>query len=256
MKQTLKILLLTLFVCLLCAVTLTSCGESKKTPSEGLWMEHYDDIGGYMVKGIGSCKDTDLIIPSEYNGKAVVAIGGGAFYQNANITSVTIPASVKEIRHSAFAYCENLTKVEIANGLEKIEEVAFLECKKLASITLPDSIKSIERMAFRDTAYYHNENNRHYGVLYIGKHLIEADYNLTTCQIKDGTLTIADCAFFNHQKLTSVTIPQSVTSMGKTVFSGCTSLEKINCQAASQPAGWHSAWNDGVTDSTEIIWNS
>ena len=256
MKHIRKTVLLLLFVCLLCAVTLASCGKSEKAPSEGLWMEHYDDIGGYMVKGISICKDTDLVIPSEFNGKPVVAIGSAAFYQNTTITSVTIPASVKEIRSSAFAYCENLTKVEIANGVETINELAFFECKKLESISLPDSIKSIGRMAFRDTAYYHNENNWQEGVLYIGKHLIEATHNVVSCQVKDGTLTIAASAFFNHQKLKEIYIPESVTSVGKTVFGGCTSLEKISCQAASQPAGWHTKWNDGLTDSTEIIWNS
>ena len=256
MKLIIKIALLSLFVCLLCAVTLVSCGESEKAPSEGLWMEHYDDIGGYMVKGISICKDTDLVIPSEFNGKPVVAIGSAAFYQNTTITSVTIPASVKEIRSSAFAYCENLTKVEIANGVETIGELAFLECKNLENISLPDSIKTIDRMAFRDTAYYHNEKNWQDGVLYIGKHLIEANHNVTSCQVKDGTLTIAASTFFNHHKLTSVTIPQSVTSVGKAVFGGCTSLEKVFCQAENQPAGWQSEWNDGMTDSTEIIWNS
>lgn len=254
MKHIIKILLISLFVCLLCAITLTACEETK-VPSEGLWMEHYDDINGYMVKSIGSCKDTDLVIPSEYNGKPVVAIADAAFYQNKTITSVTLPESIRSIGHWAFAHCPKLTKVNMTNGMQTIGEFAFIESIKLEKITLPDSVNSIGRNAFDDTAYYHAEKNWQNGALYIGKHLIEGDYNITTCTVKDGTITIAENAFFNHQKLKEIYIPESVTSVGKTVFGGCTSLEKISCQAASQPAGWHAEWNNGIASGAEVIWN-
>ena len=96
MKHFVKILLFSLFICLLCALMLTSC---EAEPSDGLDLEYYEDLNGYAVKGIGSCQDSDIVIPSEYNGKPVVAILSAAFFQNKTITSVTIPESIKSIEH-------------------------------------------------------------------------------------------------------------------------------------------------------------
>lgn len=59
--------------------------------SEGLEFEETD--GGYKLVGIGICTDSDLVIPSLYNGKSVVEIADRAFYENADITSVIIPTS-------------------------------------------------------------------------------------------------------------------------------------------------------------------
>lgn len=253
MKTILKITALSLFLCLLCLLMLTSCQEDKK-PSEGLRMEHYTDLNGYAVIGIGSCKDTDIVIPSEYKGKPVVAILSSAFAKNTTITSITLPKSIKSIGQWAFAYCDNLEKIVISEGLETIEDYAFLECYALKKITLPDSVRSIGRNVFDFTAFYLDEANWQNGALYSGKHLIDTNPSIESCQIKDGTLTIAGEAFFNHQNLTSVTVPSSVTAIGKSVFGGCPSLAEIRCEATDQPESWHTDWKEGIKDSTKILW--
>ena len=56
----------------------------------------------YEVRGIGTCKDKNLVIPNEYNGKLVTSIGNAAFYDCGSLTSVTIPDSVTRIGHWAF----------------------------------------------------------------------------------------------------------------------------------------------------------
>lgn len=253
MKPIIKPFLILLFLCLLCALTLTSCKEEKQ-PSEGLAIEHYEDLNGYAVIGIGSCKDTDIVIPNEYNGKPVVAILYSAFYKNETITSVTLPENITSIGQWAFAYCKNLERVILPEGLKSIEDYAFLECEKLESIPLPDSVTQIGRNVFDFTALSLDKANWQNGAFYIGKHLIDTDPNIESCIIKNGTLTVANEAFFNHQKLTSVTIPQSVVSIGESVFGGCPALTEIRCEASGKPDGWRADWNSGVKDSTEIIW--
>jgi len=90
--------------------------------------------------------DTNVTIPSEYNGKKVTMIGKAAF-RGTNISSITLPISVKEIGDSVFQDCYNLTHVILNEGLEKICSYAF-EGANISSITFPSSIKEFGINAF------------------------------------------------------------------------------------------------------------
>lgn len=76
-----------------------------KTYSEGLAME-YDEQGDvYIVTGIGTCEDTEIIIPSEYNGCSVNRIAAEAFMGKERLTKVYIPDSIISIDYDAFVGC-------------------------------------------------------------------------------------------------------------------------------------------------------
>lgn len=81
-------------------------------------------------------------------GIAVTSIGEGAFEQCSNLTSVTIPGSVKTIKDGAFLGCTALTSLVISEGVETIEGSAFTNCRSLANITIPSSVTSIGDEAF------------------------------------------------------------------------------------------------------------
>ena len=159
-------------------------------------MDDYSDIGrtpwGWNI--------TEAIIKN-----GVVNIGSYAFRNRRELASITIPDSVTSIGYDAFSGCTSLT-----------------------SITIPDSVTSIGDFAFHDTAYYNNNANWKNDVLYISNHLIKAKDRISgDYVIKGGTKCIANNAFSNCTGLTSITIPDSVTSIGGYAFSGCTGLTSI-----------------------------
>lgn len=75
---------------------------------------------------------------------------------------------------------------------------------------------------------YNDESNWENGLLYLGNHLIEARETLSgALEIRPGTRTIAEYAFYLCRSITDIAIPDSVTSIGRAAFSGCNDLTSI-----------------------------
>lgn len=89
-----------------------------------------------------------VAISDEIEGYPVRYISDSAFYNNSNITSVTISDNVISIGKEAFGNCQKLTKVKLPVGLETIEAGTFIQCGMLTDIVLPDTLKSIGDFAF------------------------------------------------------------------------------------------------------------
>ena len=151
-------------------------------------------------------------------GDSVTSIGSYAFVGCSSLTSVTIPDSVTSIGYQAFWRCGSLKSVTIGNSVTYIGELAFWECKSLTSVTIPDSVTSIDMGAFLDCSsliYNEYDNGLYLGnadnpylVLVKGK-----DTLITSCEINNKTKIILERAFWKCGFLTSVTIPDSVTSI-------------------------------------------
>ena len=227
----------------------TTTAEETQTYSEGLEFAKNGD--GYSVTDIGSCTDTDIVIPSTYNGKPVTSIGYAAFFDCSNLTSITIPDSVTSIGADAFACCSKLTSIAIPDSVTSIGGSAFYGCSNLTSITIPDSVTSISSAAFSDcsnlTSITVGINNTAYksldGNLYTkdGKTLLQyaIGKTVTSFTIPDSVTSIGDGAFEYCSKLTSITIPDSVTSIDGYAFSDCSSLTIITIpDSVTSIGGW------------------
>ncbi len=187
------------------------CGEDYY--SEGLSYRYIEDGDYYELQDIGTCKDSDIVIPSMYNGKPVksVTVEGFAFCET--ITSVTIPDSMTLIDYSAFAICRNLTSITISASVTSIRDGAFSSCENLASIVVASG-----------NTVYHSAGNC----------LIETQNKVLLVGCKnsviptDGSVTsIGDGAFSRAYGLKSITIPDNVTSIGVGAFSNCKGLTDV-----------------------------
>lgn len=226
MKKTKRITSIVLALLMIMSLFIAVPTTASAAISGDYEYEFLDDDTVEITKYTGSA--AELEIPSELDGKAVTSIGDWAFYGCESLTSITIPDSVTSIGSSAFRNCKSLKSVTIPDSVTSIGYGAFEDCTSLTSVTIPDNVTSIGGSAFYNTGYYNNENKWEDDVLYIGKHLIVAKESITgEYSIKPGTLTVADSAFSDCKSLTSVTIPDSVTSIGYGAFSGCTSLTDV-----------------------------
>jgi len=213
---------------------------------------------------------TELIrYPEAKQGKytipnGVTSIGEYAFYICNELTSITIPNSVKTI--SSFIGCTNLIKLIIGNGVTSIPRSAFTTCtaldtitigggtigesafyglSKLKTIILGDSVKSIGKEAFKSCSTLTSvtvPNNvdsigsnafsgcaalsfAAIGGGKIGNNAFENLTNLTTLILGNNVKSIGDGTFNGCTKLTTLTVPDNVKTIGASAFSGCSRLQ-------------------------------
>ena len=256
--------------------SLTKDGEDIGNPSvsfsEGLEYISNGD-GTCYVSGIGTCTDTEIVIPSEYNGEKVTSIGHEAFYECSSLTSITIPDGVTSIDDSTFYACSSLTSITIPDSVTSIEGCAFYGCSSLTSITIPhgvtsigvstfyscnsltsiaipDSVTSIGLQAFGGCSSLTSIAIPD-GVTSIGERAFYGCSSLTSITIPDGVTSLGEWVFYGCKNLTTATIPDSVTSIGGDAFRSCTSLTSITIPDSVTSIGeWAFAWCKGLTSIT------
>ena len=103
---------------------------------------------GWAVSGLNVTDVENVIIPDEFEGKAVVSINSSAFQNKTNIKSVIIGANVTSIGSSAFYYCSSLTSVNIPDSVTSIEDMAFYNCKNVTNLTIGTGLVSLGSAAF------------------------------------------------------------------------------------------------------------
>lgn len=193
----------------------------------------FDATTGTIKKYNGN--DAVVNIPSEINGTPVTTIGNAAF-RDSSVTSVTIPASVTEIGSNAFAGCTNLTSVHYAgdwsnltiqSGNPAVQDAANEQLFDFKFI-LNNTAVIVTRYRYKGTAADVTIPS-----CYKGKPVTMIDHAaffnsvVTSVTIPDSVTSIGDNAFGFCSQLTNISIPNSVTDIGFSAFAHCTSLKSI-----------------------------
>lgn len=118
--------------------------DAEKTP---VVTEYYDVDGGVELRRFNDNVE-NIIVPSEHNGKKVVAIGENAFSDCRNLKSIIIPEGVVYIGNAAFYNCPNLESVLLPESLTSIGTSAFNGCISLEELTIPKSVVKMEKNVF------------------------------------------------------------------------------------------------------------
>lgn len=174
----------------------------------------------YVNKWVVSC-DPNASSVNVKNG--TIGIAANAFSNCSMLNDITLPNGITEIGDSAFYNCSNLRSIIIPNGVNKIAINTFAHCSSLSSVVVPNSIVIIEGNAFGETAILNKQIS---DAKYVDKWLVECDQNIKTIDINEGTIGIAEDAFYKCSKLSSITIPSSLKHIGDNVFYYTSAINK------------------------------
>lgn len=186
----------------------------------------------------------------------VTSIGDHAFYGCSNLATVTLPDGITSIGEKAFRGCEGLTAIRIPSSVQAIGRYAFCECINLAtvenlenskitkieegtfstqyryptrltSIAFPENLSEIGEDAFRGAGLTKIKFPEK--VTSIGSEAFRNCTNLTTVEGFENLKlsTVSNHIFGDCKALSSIKIPDTVTTIGIGAFSGCKSLTTI-----------------------------
>lgn len=233
-----------LLICISAVALLAGCDAVSPTPTENVLTQitpnpaetpisflQTDDGWRYTIENNEAIiygyngEATEAVIPSQIAGFNVTTLdtvalcrktkvlSGGSRYV-CDLTSVTIPSTVKNIPIDVFAYGDDLTNVifEADSNFTYVNNVLYSKdmtilylcvSKNIEAFTIPDTVKTIAGGAFR------------------------ACRKLTSITIPSNVETIGDNAFYNCSAIKTITIEEGVKSIYSEAFSRCINLEKL-----------------------------
>ena len=145
---------------------------------------------------------------------SVTSIGSNAFMNCTSLASVDMP-NVTTIGIEAFRACRSLASVDMPNATT-IGNYAFGDCTSLASVSIPSSLTSIGRGPFSNCTSLTSINVDSNNANFASENGILFNKNKTSLiQYPAG----------KHE--TNYTVPNSVTTVGQSAFSGCSSLVSV-----------------------------
>lgn len=200
----------------------------------------------------------------------VTAIGENAFKNCSTLTAVTIGSGVTTIGGYAFSGCSGLTSITIPNGVTAINNYAFENCTSLAEINfnatncttigynfgnqcwngcthdctlnIGDNVTSLPTRAFAGFSKLIVINFGTHADFSIGESAFSG-CGVTTVVIPDNVTSIGKSAFDGCLAMTSLTIGTGVTFINEWAFKNCNHLETVYYNATACSYGDQTIYN-------------
>ena len=246
----------------------------------------FKDGDEYILLGYFGDK-TSLVLP-----EIATSINANAFYDNQNITSVTLGSNITTIGEYAFYNNQRITSVTLGSNISAIGKYAFRRCNNLVEVVNKSSLNIVvgkydngyiasyaqkvltggeekgEVFDVGDYSFYKQ------GGEYILYRYNGSDKELTLPGLIDGGHTYKiGREVFGYRDITSVVISESVTTIGDSAFSHCQNLtsvvigenvstigicafndcSKLTCVEFKNPEGWK---RDGTAILADDLRNS
>ena len=252
---------------------------NERFEADGLWYKVTGADTVQLVRNPGVTNDyanpypeipAELVIPETITnseaGKTytVTTIGYRALYMASQLTSITLPDTIRVIGDQAFltGWVSKVTSMNLPEGLEEVGANALNSVK--VDFQLPSTLKRIGELAFTGTAIssVHLADDVYVGSRAFGNCLSLKEANLTrntqdtegiymNCTaltdvtVEPDVTKLPQNAFFNCQSLTDIELPESVVEIGKAAFQGCkfTSLDCLNTGSVKTLGGFAFAGN-------------
>lgn len=132
-----------------------------------------------------------------------------------------------------YFYCDVLKNVELNNTVTSLSTFSFRYCCGLKNIVF-DELTTISNSCFSNSSVLENISGT-LNVASLNPYFIYTNYMLKTFSLGTHIQTIGNYNVYGANSLTSITIPQQITSIGTTCFAQCLSLSEIHCQATTPP---------------------
>lgn len=193
-------------------------------PDNEIWFTTNDDRGDIAINESAFDAEITDIEYVEFGtsiihfDKALTTIGEEAFYNCRNLNNISLPNSIEVIGERAFSECTNLECMTIGNSIKSCGTMAFDNCGALYSLHIP-AVGTWCNIEFADpmaNPLYH-----------CGGFIVNGN-KVRDVVIPEWVEKIGAYSFYNYSTMSSVEIPASIVTIGKSAFEGCEGLSKVD----------------------------
>jgi hypothetical protein len=170
---------------------------------------------------------TDLAAWCNIEMEGILFTDGTAYLNDAPLTDLVIPDSVKIIKPYVFDGFKSITSVHIPASVDSIGYDAFKGCTSITKVST-DDVASWCGIHFGPTTLLNGVLLNLSNPVYYSENLYIGGSSIKELTIPEGVDSIGSCAFINIKSLTKVSLPSTLKYVGPNAFQECINLQIAN----------------------------